>query len=92
MSDSGDHHQPSWIDLKIPLWGVIILCLGLLGQTATLIMWGAKMDARVAAVEAKVTSVGDLRETVARVDERTRALVDTVDRIDRRIDGERIEQ
>lgn len=87
---------PSWIDFKIPLWGVLTLALGLLAQSATLLMWGARIDSRVAAnteeiaqLQTKLAANAKLSETVARVDERTLALVETVNRIDQRIDGRR---
>ena len=86
----------SWIDLKIPLWGVITLFLALVGQSATLLMWGARIDARVtentdaiAKVEARMAGTAHLSETVARVDERTKALQETVNRIEQRVAGGR---
>jgi hypothetical protein len=75
----------SFIDFKIPLWGVIVLSIGLAGQTGGLIWWGGKLDARVQQLEMRAAEDGKLAVTVARVDERTQALVQTVNRIESRI-------
>ena len=83
-----DPHPTTWLDVKIPLWGLIGLGIALIGQTATLLMWGVRMDERVQAVEAKVGTVLSISETVARMDERTRAMVQTVERIERRVDAQ----
>lgn len=92
VNQSAASSSPSWIDFKIPAWGVITLVVGLLGQTATLLIWGAKIDDRVAQNERQITEIDNklaanakLAETVARVDERTQALVETVNRIDQRM-------
>lgn len=73
--------EPRFVDFKIPLWGVLVFCVSMLGQTATLIVWGSKLDQRVAVLEEKVADTGKLGETVARIDERTKALVETVNRM-----------
>ncbi len=85
-----------FIDFQIPLWGVITLLCGLLGQTAALLIWGAQMDERVSqntveivAMRQQIDGQAKLSETVARVDERTLALVETVNRIDQRVNGQR---
>jgi hypothetical protein len=72
---------PKFIDFKIPAWGVLTLILGLVGQSATLLMWGTRMDERIAVLEADSLKNGKLGETVARIDERTAALVTTVNRM-----------
>lgn len=90
MADETEHAQ-TWLDVKIPLWGLITLAIALLAQTATLLMWGVRMDERVQAVEAKVQSVNQISETVARMDERTRSLVQGVERIERRIDRDEVQ-
>lgn len=83
----------SWIDLKIPLWGIITLAVTILVQTASLLIWGAQIDARVTQhneaiteLQTKASANGKLAETVARMDERTQALALTVNRIDQRLD------
>lgn len=83
----------SWIDLKIPLWGIVTLAVTILIQTASLLMWGAQIDARVTQhteaitdLQSKASANGKLAETVARMDERTQALTLTVNRIDQRLD------
>ncbi len=83
----------SWIDLKIPLWGIVTLAVTILIQTASLLMWGAQIDARVTQhseaitdLQNKATANGKLAETVARMDERTQTLILTVNRIDQRLD------
>jgi len=75
----------SWIDLKIPLWGLITLAIGLLVQTASLVVWGAKMDQRVQMLEQRTSEMAEVSETVARMDERTLSLVTTVNRIESRL-------
>jgi hypothetical protein len=85
------HVQPGglatggWIDMKIPLWGLITLAIGLLIQTASLVVWGAKMDQRVQMLEQRTDQMAAVSETVARMDERTQSLVATVNRIETRI-------
>lgn len=83
----------SWIDLKIPLWGIITLAVTILIQTASLLIWGAQIDDRVAQhtqeisdLQAKASANNKLAETVARMDERTQALSLTINRIDQRLD------
>lgn len=66
-------------------WSMAGVVLALLLQTAGLVVWGAKLDQRVATLEQRTASAEKLSETVARVDERTQALVTTVNRIDTRL-------
>ena len=66
-------------------WGAAALGLTLLIQTAGIIWWGAKLDQRVASVEQKVAASSSDGQTIARLDERTSAMLTTIDRIDRRL-------
>jgi len=82
------------LDLQIPLWGIITMTLGLLGQTAALLIWGARIDQRVSQTESDIASLqsqlaaqAKMVEVVGRLDERTQALVVTVNRIDARTSG-----
>ncbi|WP_374576124.1 hypothetical protein [Phenylobacterium sp.] len=84
MSDPSNR-PASWIDLKIPLWGLITLAIGLLVQTASLVIWGAKMDQRVQMLEQRTNQMAEVSETVARMDERTLSLVTSVNRIESRL-------
>jgi hypothetical protein len=94
MTEPASAHTPPrqlWLDFKIPIWGLICVGGALLVQTGTLLIWGARMDERVRVVEAKVQAVSpavtQISETVARMDERTKAMVVSVERIERRIDA-----
>lgn len=84
MTDAPIRSSP-WIDLKIPLWGLITLAIGLLVQTASLVIWGAKMDQRVQMLEQRTNQMAEVSETVARMDERTLSLVTSVNRIESRL-------
>ena len=64
------------------------MLIALLIQSAALVSWGAKLDNRVAQLEARAVSASGLAETVARVDERTASLVTTINRIDSRLTDE----
>lgn len=71
-------------------WAMIGVVASILLQSAVLIAWGAKLDERVAGLEQKVSATQGLSETVARVDERTAALVKATERIEQRLtDSER---
>lgn len=83
-----------WLDRRIPVWGVILLVLAILGQSAGLLLWGARVEASVKqnaadiiVVQQKLDATAELAETVARVDERTKTLVTTMNRIDTRLDN-----
>jgi hypothetical protein len=66
-------------------WSMAAVVLTLLVQTAGLVAWAAKIDQRVANLEARIAGSEKLAETVARVDERTSGLVTTLNRIDQRL-------
>jgi outer membrane murein-binding lipoprotein Lpp len=83
-----------WLDIKIPLWGIVTLIIGLLAQSGSLLLWGARIEAKlnentasIADLETKSQATQRLSETTARVDERTQALTITVNRIADRIDA-----
>lgn len=66
-------------------WTMAAVVIALVTQTGALIAWGARMDERVAALEEKISAAEKLSDTVARVDERTKAMQDTVNRLDARL-------
>lgn len=72
---------PSLVDFRVPAWGVFLFIMAMLGQTAALITWGAKLDERVSTLEKQQASYDKMAESVARIDERTNALVVTVNRM-----------
>lgn len=79
----------SWLDLKIPLWGIVTLMAALIAQSASLLVWGTHLTTQMASntaaisdLQLKAANVASLRETVARIDERTMAMVVTVNRMD----------
>lgn len=90
MSEARQTFRPiPWLDMKIPLWGIATLVVGLLLQSASLLIWGARIDERlsqntiaIADLQLKAANVASLRETVARIDERTQAMVVVVNRLD----------
>lgn len=91
--DVTPEQRRDWLDRRIPVWGVILLVLAILGQSAGLLLWGARVEASVkqnaadiVIVQQKLDAATALAETVARVDERTKALAVTVNRIDDRLD------
>lgn len=77
--------QPGPLRFNWPMAGVV---LALLVQTFGLIVWGAKIDQRVGALEQKVSASEKLSETVARMDERTSAMKSTLDHMDSRLSAE----
>lgn len=74
------------LDKRVP----IALILALLLQTASGVWWGARIDARVAALEATDLSRASSNERLARVEENLKAQSETLVRIDRRL--ERMEE
>jgi hypothetical protein len=85
MSDAADEFDPHHIrvprpqiDWTIPVWGVI----GLLGQAALVIWWGAGINARVAALEMASRANTDTPAIVARLDERTAAQSEALKRVE----------
>lgn len=83
-----DGRHPSMVGYLRSNAGVVGVILALLGQSAVLIAWGAKLDERVSYLESRVGEASKLGETVARVDERTSSLVSSVSRIEQRMDVE----
>lgn len=82
--------QPGLVsELKRARAGVSVGWLALLAtiliQSATMLIWGGKIDARVAELEKRQAASSVAGETIARLDERTAALMTTMDRIDRRL-------
>lgn len=52
------------------------------------IVWGySQLSARVGQLEAKVSAAAHQSEDIARIDERTKSIDESVSRIERRIDG-----
>lgn len=62
-------------------WSMIGVILALCGQIAVLLIWGGGIQQRVSSLEAIVAPLSD--GTLARLDERTKAMKDQLDRIER---------
>lgn len=79
-----EHHASRTIvvDWTVPVWGV----LGLIVQAAAIVWWGAGIDQRVRALEATGSASRGQSEAIARMDERTRDIVDRMDRIERHLE------
>lgn len=93
-TDRQDIGPFSWLDLKIPLWGILTLMAGLVAQSAALLIWGTNLSnqtqantAAISDLQLKAANVSSLRETVARIDERTQAMVIMVNRMDEQRSG-----
>lgn len=67
---------------------ILALILALLVQGAGLIWWGSQITARVSVLENKVTAASHQGEDIARIDERTKSIDESVARIERRLDAE----
>jgi hypothetical protein len=79
--------EDAWhLDKRVP----IALILALLLQTASVVWWGARIDARVAMLEATDVSRASSSERLARVEENLKAQSETLVRIDHRL--ERMEE
>ncbi len=65
-------------------WSMIGVIIALIVQAATLIFWGGGLNQRVSNLERIVAPLAD--GTLARLDERTQAMKEQLDRIER---GER---
>lgn len=88
LSQTGTPSLSSWLDLKIPLWGIVTLLGVILLQSASLLIWGARIEDKVAQhstdigeLQARSDASAKLAETVARIDERTGALAITINRL-----------
>lgn len=62
-------------------WSMIGVIIALIVQAATLIFWGGGLNQRVSSLERIVAPLAD--GTLARLDERTKAMKDQLDRIER---------
>jgi hypothetical protein len=62
-------------------WAMIGVIVALIVQAATLIFWGGGINQRVANLERVVSPLAD--GTLARLDERTKAMKEQLDRIER---------
>lgn len=62
-------------------WAMIGVIIALILQAATLIFWGGGINQRVANLERVVGPLAD--GTLARLDERTKAMKEQLDRIER---------
>lgn len=67
-------------------WTAVGIILAIIGQTVVLGAWAGGMDRRVTTLEAQVAPLTD--GTVARLDERTVAIRESVARIERRLEAE----
>lgn len=62
-------------------WSMIGVIVALIVQAATLVFWGGGINQRVSSLERIVTPLAD--GTLARLDERTKAMKEQLDRIER---------
>lgn len=67
-------------------WSMIGVIVALVLQAATLIFWGGGINQRVASLERIVSPLAD--GTLARLDERTQAMKEQLDRIEKRESGQ----
>ena len=63
-------------------WAMIGVIVALIAQAATLIFWGGGINQRVATLERLASPLAD--GTLARLDERTKAMKEQLDRIEKR--------
>lgn len=66
--------------------GALPVVLALLVQTAGVVWWASGMERRVQTLESAVKPVQATSETVARLDERTKATQDGIARVERKLD------
>jgi hypothetical protein len=62
-------------------WSMIGVIIALIVQAATLVFWGGGINQRVSSLERTVAPLAD--GTLARLDERTKAMKEQLDRIER---------
>lgn len=62
-------------------WSMVGVIVALIIQAATLVFWGGGINQRVSSLERIVTPLAD--GTLARLDERTKAIKEQLDRIER---------
>ena len=78
-------NQPTWPTfLRAEVLGLII---AMLVQAAGLVWWGSQITSRVTALEAKVAASAHQAEDIARIDERTKSIDESVARIERQLDN-----
>ncbi|MGA0603201.1 hypothetical protein ACO2Q3_21010 [Caulobacter sp. KR2-114] len=73
------HFRITW---EIPIWVVA----GFLSQAVAIGWWAAGVDGRVKALEARADQMNTVPPALARLDERTRQLSDSLTRIEARLD------
>lgn len=73
------------MDMTVPIWGVALVVLTLLAQSGSGVWWVATLSGRVSVIEQRIHEQDKDHDTLARVDERTANLVETVNRIDQRL-------
>lgn len=76
--------RPSGFRLSSTSIAAITLVLVMLAQTVALVSWGSRLDQRVTAVEARMAGDSATSILVNRLDERTNAIVSTVNIINQR--------
>lgn len=69
------------VDEKKLNWSMIGVIIALVLQAAALIFWGGGLNQRVSSLERVVAPLSD--GTLARLDERTKAMKEQLDRIER---------
>lgn len=69
-------------------WGMIGVIFALVIQGAGTVWWASSMDRRVSQLEQDIAPVRAATETVARLDERTAAIKEGMNRIERRLDAQ----
>jgi hypothetical protein len=67
-------------------WGSLPVVIALLAQTAGVVWWASGVERRVTALESAVKPVQATSETVARLDERTKATQEGIARVERKLD------
>lgn len=70
------------LDKKVP----IALIVTLIAQAGMFIWWASSMDARVAAIEARLVTLEDSRERLIRLEAAAAHQSDTLNRIAQRLD------
>ena len=73
--------MPLHSDARKLNWSMIGVIIALIVQAATLVFWGGGINQRVSSLERIVAPLAD--GTLARLDERTKAMKEQLDRIER---------
>lgn len=82
--ETGGERLPHPRKIDTALVGIAVT---ILLQCIMAIWWAATMNSRVEKLEADVAPVRSMAETMARLDERTRAMEGTTQRIERKLDS-----